>query len=78
LLGRYRPVGPLPAGYQEQQAVGLAGRLLPATLLVAHGPPAAAHLDLLRAFTARRSAEAPRPPREFGELTAAEPPESLQ
>jgi Ser/Thr protein kinase RdoA (MazF antagonist) len=52
LLDGYRAVRPLPAGYQEHAAALLAGRrLFLATFLLAHGLPAAAHLDLLRAFT---------------------------
>jgi Ser/Thr protein kinase RdoA (MazF antagonist) len=54
LLGGYRAVRPLPAGYQEHTEALLAGRrLFLATFLLAHGLPAGAHLDLLRAFTAR-------------------------
>jgi Ser/Thr protein kinase RdoA (MazF antagonist) len=54
LLGGYQAVRPLPAGYQEYAEALLAGRrLFLATFLLAHGLPAGAHLDLLRAFTAR-------------------------
>jgi Ser/Thr protein kinase RdoA (MazF antagonist) len=53
LLGGYRAVRSLPDGYQEHAEALLAGRrLFLATFLLAHGLPAAAHLDLLRAFTA--------------------------
>jgi len=53
LLGGYQAVQPLPPGYQEHAAALLAGRrLFLATFLLASGLPAAAHLDLLRAFTA--------------------------
>jgi Ser/Thr protein kinase RdoA (MazF antagonist) len=52
LLGGYQAVQPLPDGYQEHAAALLAGRrLFLATFLLASGLPAAAHLDLLRAFT---------------------------
>lgn len=52
LLGGYRAVRPLPDGYQEHAAALLAGRrLFLATFLLANQLPAAAHLDLLRAFT---------------------------
>ena len=54
LLGGYRTVRSLPGGYQEHAAALLAGRrLFLATFLLANGLPAAAHLDLLRAFTTR-------------------------
>jgi Ser/Thr protein kinase RdoA (MazF antagonist) len=54
LLDGYQAVGPLPDGYEEHAAALLAGRrLFLATFLLAHGLPAAVHLDLLRAFTAR-------------------------
>jgi Ser/Thr protein kinase RdoA (MazF antagonist) len=54
LLAGYRTVRSLPEGYQEHAEALLAGRrLFLATFLLAHGLPAAAHLDLLRAFTAR-------------------------
>jgi Ser/Thr protein kinase RdoA (MazF antagonist) len=54
LLGGYQTVRPLPDGYQDHAAALLAGRrLFLATFLLAHGLPAGAHLDLLRAFTAR-------------------------
>lgn len=54
LFGGYRAVRPLPGGYQEHAEALLAGRrLFLATFLLAHGLPAAAHLNLLRAFTAR-------------------------
>ena len=53
LLDAYQAIRPLPDGYQEHAAALLAGRrLFLATFLLAHGLPAAAHLDLLRAFTA--------------------------
>jgi Ser/Thr protein kinase RdoA (MazF antagonist) len=53
LLGGYRSVRLLPDGYQEHAAALLAGRrLFLATFLLAHGLPAGAHLDLLRAFVA--------------------------
>jgi Ser/Thr protein kinase RdoA (MazF antagonist) len=53
LLGGYQAVQPLPDGYQEHVAALLAGRrLFLATFLLAAGLPAAAHLDLLRAFAA--------------------------
>jgi Ser/Thr protein kinase RdoA (MazF antagonist) len=54
LLAGYRAVRPLPDGYQEHAEVLLAARrLFLATFLLAHGLPARAHLDLLRAFTRR-------------------------
>jgi Ser/Thr protein kinase RdoA (MazF antagonist) len=54
LLGGYQAVRPLPAGYQEHTEALLAGRrLFLATFLLAHGLPAATHLDPLEAFTAR-------------------------
>ena len=53
LLGGYQAVRPLPDGYQEHEAALLAGRrLFLATFLLAAELPAAAHLDLLRAFAA--------------------------
>jgi Ser/Thr protein kinase RdoA (MazF antagonist) len=52
LLDGYQAVRPLPDGYQEHAAALLAGRrLFLATFLLANRLPAAAHLDLLRAFT---------------------------
>jgi Ser/Thr protein kinase RdoA (MazF antagonist) len=52
LLDGYRAVRPLPDGYQEHTAALLAGRrLFLATFLLANQLPAAAHLDLLRAYT---------------------------
>jgi Ser/Thr protein kinase RdoA (MazF antagonist) len=54
LLGGYRTVRPLPDGYLEHTEALLAGRrLFLATFLLANGLPAAAYLDLLRAFTRR-------------------------
>jgi Ser/Thr protein kinase RdoA (MazF antagonist) len=54
LLDGYQAVRPLPDGYEEHAAALLAGRrLFLAIFLLAHGLPAAAHLDLLRAFTRR-------------------------
>jgi Ser/Thr protein kinase RdoA (MazF antagonist) len=51
LLGGYQAVQALPQGYEEHAAALLAGRrLFLATFLLANGLPAAAHLDLLRAF----------------------------
>jgi Ser/Thr protein kinase RdoA (MazF antagonist) len=53
LLDGYQAVEPLPDGYQEHAAALLAGRrLFLVTFLLAHGLPAAAHLQLLRAFVA--------------------------
>jgi Ser/Thr protein kinase RdoA (MazF antagonist) len=52
LLDGYQAVQPLPDGYQEHAEALLAGRrLFLAIFLLASGLPAAAHLDLLRAFT---------------------------
>jgi Ser/Thr protein kinase RdoA (MazF antagonist) len=52
LLDGYQAVRPLPDGYQEHAEALLAGRrLFLATFPLANGLPAAAHLDLLRAFT---------------------------
>jgi Ser/Thr protein kinase RdoA (MazF antagonist) len=54
LLDGYQAVRPLPDGYEEHAAALLAGRrLFLAIFLLAHGLPAAAQLDQLRAFTAR-------------------------
>jgi Ser/Thr protein kinase RdoA (MazF antagonist) len=54
LLDGYQTVRPLPDGYQEHAATLSAGRrLFLATFLLANRLPAAAHLDLLRAFTRR-------------------------
>jgi Ser/Thr protein kinase RdoA (MazF antagonist) len=54
LLGSYQAVQTLPDGYQDHAEALLAGRrLFLATFLLANGLPAAAHLDLLRAFAAR-------------------------
>jgi Ser/Thr protein kinase RdoA (MazF antagonist) len=53
LLSGYQTVQPLPDGYQEHAEALLAGRrLFLATFLLANRLPAAAHLDLLRAFAA--------------------------
>jgi Ser/Thr protein kinase RdoA (MazF antagonist) len=54
LLGGYQAIRSLPDGYQEHAEALLAGRrLFLATFLLANGLPAAAHLDPLRAFSAR-------------------------
>jgi Ser/Thr protein kinase RdoA (MazF antagonist) len=50
-LDGYQAVQSLPEGYEEHAEALLAGRrLFLATFLLAAGLPAAAHLDLLRAF----------------------------